>query len=158
MLLILAGVALAACAPTGESGPEPVELTEEFGCAYGFYSSNDDQTVGLFLEYGDFDGATSGSVSKSSPIEQAWNGELRFGADLFANWCDDVMEPGEPTPVIDETWAVTGRVDVVELPAAGECGPATANLTDVVATSPEGEEMPLGDLNAHNEFWGCFAG
>ncbi|MFZ0014893.1 MAG: hypothetical protein WAL25_12355, partial [Acidimicrobiia bacterium] len=85
MFAALVALAPVACAPHGDGGPESVELTEEFGCGYGFYSSNDDQTVGLFLDYRDFVGASSGSVSKSSPIEQAWNGELRLGADLFAN-------------------------------------------------------------------------
>jgi hypothetical protein len=84
--------------------------------------------------------------------------ELQFGADLFANWCDDVLEPGEPEPVTDEVWRVSGTLDITSLPAAGECGPAEGTLIGAVARTEDGDEIVLGDLDLQNDSWGCFAG
>jgi hypothetical protein len=88
---------------------------------------------------------------------EGWNAELRFGADLFANRCDDVMEPGEPEPVVDEVWQVSGDLELIELPA-GECGPARGMLREGMAHSEDGENIALGTLDLSNETWGCFAG
>lgn len=151
-------VALSACSGDGGADPETVELTEEYGCGFGFYLSNADQTAGLMLSYLDPDGAWAGTVARTGQIDAAWDAELRFGTDLFANWCDDVIEPDEPTPEVETTWTVTGEIEVTELPAAGECGQATARLHDVVAHGPVDQMLELGELTITNTAWGCFAG
>ena len=158
--ILLLGVLLAvsACSTEGEAGPEPVEFTEEYGCGFGFYASNEDQTTGLLLTYLDFEGAWAGNVARSGQIDAAWDAQLQYGTDLFANWCDDVLEPNEPTPEVESAWSVTGEIEVVELPAAGECGEATARLHDVVATGPVDQVLELGELTITNTAWGCFAG
>lgn len=158
IFITLVGLALAGCNSNTTNQPELPELTEEFGCGYGFYLSNADQTVGLLLTYQDYDGAAAGRVSPNAEIEAVWGGELQFGTDLFANWCDDVVEEGEPAPVVMETWVVTGRAEITETPGANACGPASANLTEVVGVNPSGDDIVFGDLTVANEFWGCFAG
>ena len=57
-----------------------------------------------------------------------------------------------------ETWHVSGKIEVVELPSAGQGGAATALLTGMAARGPDGETLPLDDLEIVNEFWGTFAG
>lgn len=158
-IVIALGVAAVACAPAGSTGPESPDLDEEHGCGYGFYLGNASQTAGLLLDYVDRAGAGVGDVVKSARLsDRAWQAELRFGSDLFANWCDDVIEPEEPEPVIDEVWRVSGQIHVTGLPPAGRCGPASATLSDLVARNAEGEVISLGDLEVENEAWGCFAG
>lgn len=158
ILVVLVGLVLAGCNSNTANQAELPELTEEFACGYGFYLSNSDQTVGLLLTYRDYDGAAAGRVAPNAEIDIAWGGELQFGTNLFANWCDDVLEEGEPTPIITETWAVTGRVEVTQAPGADTCGPASANLTELVGVNPDGGDFSFGDLSVDNEFWGCFAG
>jgi hypothetical protein len=157
--IIALGVAAVACAPAGSTGPGSPDLSEEYGCGYGFYLGNASQTAGLLLNYVDFAEAGVGDVVRSAQLtDRAWQAELRFGSDLFANWCDDVIEPGEPEPVIDEVWRVSGQIDVTGLPPAGQCGPASATLSGLTARNAEGEVIPLGDLEVENQAWGCFAG
>lgn len=147
-----------ACSSSAETLPD---LTEEFGCGYGFFVSNADQTVGLFIEYTDHALAPSGEALSTSQLnDEVWNAELRFGSDLFANWCDDVLEPGEPTPQVEETWDVSGTVTITESPDQAGCGlgSAGATLTELTADGPEGEIMELEDVDVVNEHWGCVAG
>lgn len=148
-----------ACGPEPSASPEPPPLTEQYGCGFGFYLGSSDETAGLFVHFEDFEAAQAGQVPPSSELAgEAWRAQLQFGSDLFANWCDDVLEPDESTPEIDETWDVTGTIDIIDLADPGGCGPATARLGDVEARSPDGEVATLGDFDVVNEFWGCFAG
>jgi hypothetical protein len=153
---------LAACSTGGTttvgSVPTP-ELTQHFGCGYGFYVSDEMQTAGLFVELTDFQAASAGDVPSTSQLtDETWSARLELGVDLFANWCDDVLEPGEPTPVVDETWNVSGTIEIMSLPDPGTCGTASAHLSGVTARDSDGNALPLGDLDVTNEAWGCFAG
>lgn len=158
-MLVTAAVMTTGCA-TGQPSATPApDLTVSHGCGYGFWVGDESQNARLMLEYADYDGASSGDVLETSQLtDPVWRAELDFGRDLFANWCDDVVEPGEPTPVVNELWRVSGSIDITMLPPAGECGPASANLTGAVARNADGEEIPLGDIELANESWGCFAG
>lgn len=157
-LIAIALLSLAACSSSG-STPEIPELSEQYGCGYGFYASNVEQTVGLFVVFSDFDAAESGNIPETSQLNgDTWDAEIRFGTDLFANWCDDVLEPGEPTPEYGETWQVSGTIEVHELPPAGRGGPASATLTDVEARGPNNELIAFDNFEIQNEFWGTFAG
>lgn len=158
MLIAVALLSLAACSSTS-STPENPELTEQYGCGYGFYASNVEQTVGLFIGFSDFEAAQSGDVPETSQLEDdTWQAELRFGTDLFANWCDDVLEPGEPTPEVGETWQLSGTIEIDELPPAGQGGPASATLTEVEARGPNNELIAFDVFEIENQFWGTFAG
>lgn len=158
LVVLSVAIALTACSETDTSSVAP-ELTEEYGCGFGFYVGDADQTTGLFVFYEDMSGAMAGDVVETADLpSESWRAVLDEGSDLFANWCDDVLEPDEPTPEVVETWEVSGSIEVVSLPEAGQCGPATARLTDLVATDSEGATMSLGDLELTNEAWGCLAG
>lgn len=127
-----------ACGVTASNPPEAPELTVEYGCGFGFYLGSDDQTAGLFITLSDFDVGQSGDIPESSTLtSDIWRAELQFGADLFANWCDDVIEPGEPEPEVEERWEVSGGLET---------------------EAPSGERLALGDIEVENGFWGCFAG
>lgn len=151
---------LVACGTTTSGPPQPPELTEEYGCGFGFYLGNEDETAGLFVTFVDYDTGVSGDVpALSSLSDDIWGARLQFGADLFANWCDDVIEPGEPEPEIAETWDVSGTIEIIELPEPGTCGPTRALLTDIEAQSSDADGvLSLGDFEVENGFWGCFAG
>lgn len=152
-------IVLAGCG-TWDGGPgEPPRLTEAHDCGYGFYLGNVDQTRALKITFQDFEAAQAGEVPEQSALsDDVWSAELEGGQDLFANWCDDVLEPDEPTPEVREVWQVSGAIEIAELPPAGECGPAAATLTGLEAHNDEGEIISLGDLEIENEFWGCIAG
>ena len=77
----------------------------------------------------------------------------------------DVHSGGRPTRpdvlaiLADRKTPLTAReIEVVELPPAGQCGQAVAELHDVVATSPDGGTLELGELTITNTSWGCLAG
>jgi len=155
-LIAVALLSLAACSTS--STPENPELTEQYACGYGFYASNVEQTVGLFIGFSDFEAAQSGDVPETSQLDDdIWQAELRFGTDLFANWCDDVLEPGEPTPEVGETWQLSGTIEIDELPSTGQ-GPASATLTGVEARGPNDELIAFDVFEIENQFWGTFAG
>jgi hypothetical protein len=159
MLVLIVGLSLiAGCGSYGEESTPTPELTEQYGCGYGFYASNPEQTVGMFIEFSDFDAAANGDVPASAELDDGtWRAELQFGSDLFANWCDDVLEPGEPTPEIGETWQLTGTIEIDQFPPTGQ-GPASAMLSGVEATGPNNELIAFEDFEIVNEFWGSFAG
>ena len=153
--LVLAAVVLAGCAGAASTPPD---LTDAYGCGHGFYLGTSDQTAGLFLltNLDMTEGATASGTFQVPGDE--WTGELTFGRDLFSNWCDDVIEPGEPEPVVEETWPVEGVLQVVSLPPGAQCGEARARLQQAVAIGSDGRRLDLGDIDLVNESWGCFAG
>lgn len=132
------------------------EPLDDFGCGHGFTVGTPDQAVRLsiFADGGFGDPPSPGSVELGAD----WTGELVLGTDLFAQWCDDVVEPGEPEVVQDEAWPVAGTLtwDLVE--GDGQCpSVATGTLTDARAVTGGGE-VPLPQVQFRNEFFGCFAG
>ncbi len=160
VISILCTLALTACGgPTSSPGDSAPDLTEAHHCGYGFYVGDVDQNWALKITYRDFEAAQAGEVPRESALaDDTWSAELEAGRDLFANWCDDVLEPDEPTPEVEEVWEVSGDIEVTGLPDPGGCGPATANLIGLEARNDNGDVISLGDLDVGNEFWGCFAG
>jgi hypothetical protein len=115
--------------------------------------------VGLFIEFSDFEAAQSGDIPEISQLDDdTWLAELRFGTDLFANWCDDVLEPGEPTPEVGEIWPLSGTIEINELPPARQSGLASATLSAIEAHGPNNELIAFDLFEIENEFWGAFAG
>jgi hypothetical protein len=69
-LITLVGLSLlAGCGSDGEGSSPSPELTEQYACGYGFYASNAEQTVGLFIDVADFDAAGNGDVPDTSRLE-----------------------------------------------------------------------------------------
>ena len=148
-------------APTTEPPvTDRVELSESFGCAYGFHASNPEQTVGLRVDFSGEPGAFPAVIELPDP---SWEAVVVLGEELYANWCNDVIDMSQPQPRIDETWTiVAGRIEFVgDPPAADESGATTAvtaRLTGLVAERPDGSRVELRDLEVANESWGMFAG
>lgn len=147
--------------------PEPVEITaaalaDDYGCGYGFAKSSADQTLSLVITW--TGGFTADPTSPAGPVglpAADWEAEIRTGADLFANWCDDVIEIDEPTPVTTSEWSiVAGTLTITsDLPLSTDGqGTTTATLSGAVAESATGEQVTLDDIGLVNTCWGCFAG
>jgi len=140
------------------SGLADVELTEDWGCGYGFSVSDEAQETLLQIDHVGDEDLAAGTVTFPDP---AWEGEVLVGTDLAANWCSDVIE--EPQAEVDETWTIVegtltfaGEVPPTDGTPADQ--PVRAELTDVVVEGPDGERVELGDLSLSNDSWGFFAG
>lgn len=143
--------------------PDLAGLTVAWECGHGFWLGNADQTVAIRFQAHDAAGLVNGAVPALSTLPDAdenWSATLTLGRDLYANWCDDAIEEGEPEPVVEETWAIAaGSIEVVSLPRVNECGPAQAWGRDLVAAAADdGRRVEIGDLLLNNPSWGCFAG
>ena len=94
--ITIVALLIAACGTTSGVGEiaDLESLTETYGCGTGFWVGNPQQTTALRIAYVG-DGPPPARVSLPDP---AWDAQLVDGRDLYANWCDDVMEPGEPEP------------------------------------------------------------
>lgn len=127
-------------------------VNQSYGCGYGFWTANPSQTLSLRLPLGaDGSTPTPGSYDVASLV----GAELLVGANLMANWCDDVIEMGEPEPVVDETWALTAGT--IELTFTSSTT-AVAVVTGLTAEAPDGTTVVLGDAEIRNDTWGQFAG
>lgn len=165
---LLLAVVLAAC-----GGDEPPAATDaaaqldaaaaegelvDHGCGHAFTLGTSDQTLRLSLWAGDGsfgDPPTPGTATVGE--DGSWTGELVVGRDLFAQWCDDVVEAGEPEVVETARYVVSGTLTWTT-EGTGNCdGPATGTLTDAAVTI-DGTTTDLPDLELRNEYFGCFAG
>lgn len=140
---------------------DPAGLTESWGCGYGFRMSDPDQTRAVVIEWqGDMGSAAEIPMSVELPAD-GWRAEIQTGSDLFSNWCNDVVMPDLPTPVVTDTWVITDGTLTITGATTDPCGGAgevTAVLADAVATDDEGATVALDELTLVNDTWGCFAG
>lgn len=159
---------------TGTSLPPEVrevataDLSVHHGCGFGFYVGNPEQTVALHLSWMPDPGPNAGMLarpeSEPTPLPgRDWTGELRLGTNLFANWCDDVLEPDEPRPDVTQGWPVVGgtlEMTSDPSPNSGCSGgpPARARVTGLRVEAPDGSIVGLPDLEVENDAWGCMAG
>ncbi|MEZ5247333.1 MAG: DUF6174 domain-containing protein [Acidimicrobiales bacterium] len=159
------GVRVTSLTPYDPEAPavtvEAAALIDDYGCGYGFAKGNPEQTLGLIIYFeGEY---VPGGPDVTTPIElpsDDWYAAVQTGSDLFANWCDDVIEIDEPTPIVDETWEVAGGTLTVTPPTPADCAGdvVTATLVGAVAESADGTQIPLDDIALTNTGWGCFAG
>lgn len=148
--------------PSVASAPEVPgvgTLTTEWGCGRGFWVSNDSQTVALHVSYHG-EGPPSPKATLPHPD---WEAQLKQGADLHANWCDDVLEAGEPTPVEESSLrVVAGELRISgEIPEDSGGGGGTKlelEATDLVVELPDGGRVPFGSITITNPHWGLLAG
>ncbi len=140
--------------PGGPASLPDVELVEDWGCGFGFNKGSADQTLGLQMFFiGEW---TESGPDLSSPVDisgEDWQAIVYVGKDLFADWCDDVVEEGELLPTIDAEYRVVAGTIVGDVDGST----ATATLTGAVV-NVGGEEIALPDLELRNADWGFFAG
>jgi hypothetical protein len=70
------------------------------------------------------------------------------GRDLYANWCDDAIEPGEPEPQQARVLPViSGELEIIgEPPAPFQGGSLTLRASDLVIDIGDGKTHTLGDI------------
>jgi hypothetical protein len=132
------------------------DLTEPYGCGFGFQVGNSQQTAGLFITSGAGFGEPPAAGTVDLASDDSWTARLDLGTDLFANWCDDVIEMGEPEPQVDETLEIVAGTLELSVDESGVV--ATAQATALVARDAQGVEYALGDITIENPAWGMFAG
>ena len=149
---------IAACGSTSGVGDIAAidSLTETYGCGTGFWVGNPEQTTALRIRYLGEDPPPA-EVSLPDP---AWQAELVDGRDLYSNWCDDVIEPGEPEPREARVLpVVSGALEIIgEPPQPFNGGPLSVRATELVVDVGDGETHTLGDIEIENPLWGFFAG
>jgi hypothetical protein len=160
------GIVVHSVTPGEGSVPElpggPVITAADFtvghGCGYGFAAGSEDQTLSLVLFYNG--GWTDEGPTLSEPIDLAtnkdWTGRISVGADLFSNWCDDVMEEHEPTPRADQEFTVSHGLLTGEVSGNVAAGVITGLVAEPVDGT--GETIEIAEIQLRNTCWGCFAG
>lgn len=149
---------LAACGTTASGVGDIADLdtlTESYGCGTGFWVGNSDETTALWFSYN----GTTPPQTTSLPDED-WSVQLIDGRDLFANWCDDVIEEGEPVPVEIRTLPViSGDLEIIgDAPVQFESAPLTLSAKNLILDIGSGETHDLGDIEIENPSFGFFAG
>ena len=156
--IVILALLLAACGTTSGVGEiaDIDSLTDTYGCGTGFWVGNPAQTTALRIGYFG-QGAPPEQVSLPDP---AWTAELVDGRDLYSNWCDDVIEPGEPEPQqVRVLPVVSGMLEIIgEPPKPFDGGPLRVRATGLTVDIGDGETHLLGDIEIENPSWGFFAG
>lgn len=133
-------------------------LDQAWGCGEGFFLSDEQQTAALHIRLAE----PGRPPPREGMVGEQWVAELRFGSDLMANWCDDVIEPGEPEPDVEvELTGASGTVTIEGSPPPepGTCpADVRATLDGLVVEDASGRHFDLGGAPLRNEFWGCYAG
>jgi hypothetical protein len=130
--------------------PDAVEifLADDHGCGYGFAAASPNQSVSFQSFF------STEPEPGTYELADAEFAEVQFGTDLMANWCDDVVEPDEPEPVVDERWTIVGGTVTITF----DDQQATGELRDIVARTADGRDYTLGNATIVNDAWGMFAG
>jgi len=161
---VVAVVAVVLTACGGTAAPEADQLDvatmDEYGCGYGFWLASPDQRVAVRLAAAPEIAATGGLPAEVTLPDEAWDGTVLIGEDLYANWCDDVIEPGEAEPDVAEQWPVTaGTITLLRSDPAAECPTdVRGRVSGLEATRPDGSVVELGARDVVNDTWGCVAG
>lgn len=136
-----------------------VPLADDYGCGLGFSVASADQHFALLFSP-EIEGA--GTPAGVSLPDADWAATLVVGRDLMSNWCDDVVEPGEPEPVVYARWSVTVGSLAFDPPLdqTGRCDgtDVRAAVTGLRATRADGSEIEIADRTIFNSAYGCFAG
>lgn len=162
LLIAAAAVLVSARGGTTTLNADQPDLAtmDEYGCGYGFWLGSPDGEVAVRIAAADGSVVAGGPPQETSLPHDAWDATLLVGQDLYANWCDDVIEAGEPEPVVIEQWPLTaGTITLHGTVPADTCPyEARATVTGLEATRPHGTIVELGDRDVTNDAWGCFAG
>lgn len=162
LIVAAAGLLVGGCGGNATPEADQVDLAamDEYGCGFGFWLGGPDQEVAVRFAAADRIVAEGELPPVTSLPDEAWDATVLIGEDLYANWCDDVLEPGEPEPVVAEEWPITAGSITLHRPARADACPyeARATVTGLEATRPDGTSVELGGRELVNDAWGCFAG
>ncbi len=121
-------------------------VNQPYGCGYGFWTATPGQGVALRLGFDEPPGVGTFDVADLDTAE------LLIGSNLMANWCNDVAL--EPAASVRETWPITSGTLAIRIDEFI----ATATITGLVATTPDGEQIALGDAVISNSEWAMITG
>lgn len=146
--------------PSIDDGIDAAVFTDDYGCGFGFQTGNADQTLGVFVTFNEFDAANAGQVPPVGNVPSViWSGEIRVGTDLFANWCNDIVDEDTPVAEVSEVWEIVdAQVTIIGDPPVQEVGELTIQLDNLVAEAPDGRTTTIESITIVNEIWGAFAG
>lgn len=162
--LVSAAAALLVGGCAGNATPHADQLDlstmEEYGCGFGFWLGSPDEEVAVRTAASN-ELVIEGELPQETTLpDPAWDATLLIGKDLYANWCDDVLEPGEPEPAVADEWPITAGTITLQGPAPADVCPheVRATATGLEATRPDGTTVELEGRELANDTWGCFAG
>lgn len=162
MLTAAAALLLSGCDGTATPEAEQIDLAamDEYGCGFGFWLGSPGEEVAVRFAAANEVAAEGHMPQQATLPDDAWDATVLVGEDLYANWCDDVLEPGEPEPAVAERWPITAGTITLHGPATTDVCPheARATVTGLEATRPDGTTVELGERELANDAWGCFAG
>jgi len=162
LLTVAAALLVGGCARNDTPETEQLDLAtmDEYGCGFGFWLGSSDQEVAVRFAAANQIAAEGDLPQQATLPDDAWEATVIIGEDLYANWCDDVLEPGEPEPAVAERWPITAGSITLHEPLPADLCPHTARatVTGLEATRPDGATVHLGERELTNDAWGCFAG
>lgn len=162
LLFVAAAVLVGGCGGNATPGADQLDLAamEEYGCGFGFWLGSPDGEVAVRLAADDQAVVEDELAQETTLPDPDWDATVLIGEDLYANWCDDVLEPGEPEPTVDDQWPVTAGTITLDGPAPADVCPheVRATASGLEATRPDGTTVELGGRELTNDTWGCFAG
>jgi hypothetical protein len=158
-ILLVVALALIACGAPPAGGPPATDLsslTEEWPCGFGFFAGNPAETTALRI-YLDGSEVTETEIDLPHPD---WSAVLVHGTNVYANWCDDVVTPAEPTPVEHESLTIIGgHLSIVgDVPEPFGGGELTVAATDLMVELGDGTHQELGSIEITNPMFGFMAG
>lgn len=154
------GISTTGTGPAPDPSIPPLEsFTTEWSCGEGFWVSNAQQTAALHIAFRG-EGRPAREVRLPDPD---WNADVVQGTNLHANWCDDVMEPGEPVseehsrlPVVAGELLLVGGIPQDTGGGGGQS--ATVEASDLEVELPDGTREQLGSITITNSHWGLIPG
>jgi hypothetical protein len=132
------------------------ELSEPWGCGYGFVATDPSHFVALALRSDVPVPVGSSTITLPAP---GWVSEVQVGYDLFTVACADLDQQRPPTP--DDRWPVVAGTLQITVPESMGCGGgsvATAVATGLTIETSDGSTIGFPELTLVNDQWGCFAG
>jgi len=132
-------------------------LADDYGCGFGFAKGSSDQGIAIVIRSTEFGPGDGPDVSTPITFPAAgWSAEVEIGADLFSNWCNDVIQTSDPVPTVAQSWPlVEGTLTFAE---SGPAGTMAATLVGAAIGPPDGDVVQLDDIALTNDCWGCFPG
>jgi hypothetical protein len=137
---------------------EAAEFTEAWPCGRGWAASSADQRVGLLI-YATGDGSTGTGPRIDLPDED-WEARVVVGTHLFAEHCNDAIEPWVAVPSIAASWAVVGgRLDIGDpLPGPSDPPAAVRAVLDGGEVDTGSGRIALPTIELINTAFNAFAG
>jgi len=143
----------ASLAPTSEQMSAEV-FTTDYGCGWEFAIGDEQGNWRLTIAAAVQAPIPAGHID----LEQAdVVATVTFGADLFSNHCDDVIEAHEPAPRVVTEWPVVAGNFEMPTYDSSVAGPLTIVLRGAIVQTESGTIL-LEPIEMGHDCYGCFPG